>query len=203
MSVYADRRNDRSVFRRHGTDGGPAGQAGTARRLSGFAGQSRCVPPKARQRLKRKRRENGRRCTAGLCPVRTAHRRHEPPLWGAGGGTPAPSFPPFLREEMGALAGQAPPGGRASTRQADDIRPYRAGQFPRQLGFYQTGGAPGSSRPTGPAVAGANGRMISAPTEWGSYPPAGQARPARGHPGAGMGEPLIRPRGPPSPGGGR
>ncbi len=29
--------------------------------------------------------------------------------------------------------------------------------------------------------------MISAPTEWGSYLPAGQARPARGRPGAGMG----------------
>ncbi len=91
-----------SVFRRRGTDGGPAGQTGTARRLSRFAGQSRCVPPKARQRLSRNRRENGRRCAPGFCPVCTARRRHEPPFWGAGGGTPAPSFPPFLREEMGA-----------------------------------------------------------------------------------------------------
>ena len=91
-----------SVFRRRGTDGGPAGQTGTTRRLSRFAGQSRCVPPKARQRLSRNRRENGRRCAPGFCPVCTARRRHEPPFWGAGGGTPAPSFPPFLREEMGA-----------------------------------------------------------------------------------------------------
>ena len=42
--------------------------------------------------------------------------RHEPPYWGAPGGTPpAPSFPPFLREEMGAPAAQARPRGAPIT----------------------------------------------------------------------------------------
>ena len=36
-----------------------------------------------------------------------------PRFGGAGGTPPAPSFPPFLWEEMGAPAAQAPPGGRA------------------------------------------------------------------------------------------
>ena len=33
-----------------------------------------------------------------------------PRFWGSGGEAPDPSFPPFLREEMGAPAGQAPAG---------------------------------------------------------------------------------------------
>ena len=107
------------VFRRRGTDGGPAGQTGTARRLSRFAGQSRCVPPKARQRLSRNRRENGRRCAPGFCPVCTARRRHEPPFWGgAGGYSPGPFFhPAFFGKKAGPRPGRprreaGPPPGR-------------------------------------------------------------------------------------------
>ena len=56
---------------------------------------------------------DGRQCRPGLCPVYTAHRRHEPSVSGGAGGTPpAPSFPPFLWEEMGAPAAQARPRGR-------------------------------------------------------------------------------------------
>ena len=52
----------------------------------------------------------GRQCTPGSCQPVTAHRRHEPRLGGPGGAKPpGPSFPPFLREEMGAPAGQARP----------------------------------------------------------------------------------------------
>ena len=54
--------------------------------------------------------------TAAMSP-RTGGRRGVLP--------PAPSFPPFLWEEMGAPAAQAPAGGRASMGRADDIRPYR------------------------------------------------------------------------------
>ena len=38
------------VSQGHRTGGGPAGQAGTAQQLSGFAGSSRCGPPRARRR---------------------------------------------------------------------------------------------------------------------------------------------------------
>ena len=55
-------------------------------------------------------KRTGRASTPGSCFVCTAFRRHEPPYWGAPGGfSPGPFFPPFLREEMGAPAGQAPP----------------------------------------------------------------------------------------------
>ena len=84
---------------------------------------------------------DGRQCRPGLCPVYTAHRRHEPSVSGGAGGTPpAPSFPPFLREEMGAPAAQAcPPGGTPANNGGGKPPPYSAWQFPRQPGFYQTG----------------------------------------------------------------
>ena len=78
-----------------------------------------------------------------------------PRFGGSGGEAPDPSFPPFLREEMGAPAGQARPArgtpderattgrpcGRPSTfppaggrLRADDIRPYGPGNgFPHEI----------------------------------------------------------------------
>ena len=81
-----------------------------------------------------------------------------PRFGGCRGLLPRPFLSPrFLWKESGAPAGQAPPGGRASTRQADDIRPYRAGQFPRQPGFYQTDGAPSRRAPRGQRSRGQTG----------------------------------------------
>ena len=136
------------VFQRQGTDGGPAGQLGTTQRLSGLAGQSRCVPPKARRRRPKLRivrfragpKAHSLRWASSPHRTRFAGLRRGPQLpqapanraggnarpvfalsvqptaansprtgGGAGGTPPAPSFPPFLWEEMGAPAGQARP----------------------------------------------------------------------------------------------
>ena len=109
------------VFQRHGTGGGPAGAPGTAQQPSGFAGQSRCVPPEARQRLQHERQENERRCAVGLCPARTAHRRHEPPYWGAQGGRSPPAllFPHFFGKKWGPPEAGASPGGRPQVAPTD------------------------------------------------------------------------------------
>ena len=90
----------------------------------------------------------GRQCTAGLCPIRTAHRRQQTPYWGAGvegaGGAfdenpceasflkrrkaPRPFFPPISSGRNGG-PGRVGPRPRGHPRQVD--------------------GAPRSSRPTG------------------------------------------------------
>ena len=65
-----------------------------------------------------------------------------PVLGGAGGTPPAPSFPPFLREEMGAPAGQAP-AGRPSLHRAGGYYPPLQGTAvaTRRVGVFH-GGAP-------------------------------------------------------------
>ena len=65
-----------------------------------------------------------------------------PVLGGAGGTPPAPSFPPFLWEEMGAPAGQAP-AGRPSLHRAGGYYPPLQGTAvaTRRVGVFH-GGAP-------------------------------------------------------------
>ena len=170
------------VFQRHGTGGGPAGAPGTAQQPSGLAGQSRCVPPEARQRLQHERQENERRCAVGLCPARAAHRRHEPPYWGAQGGRSPPAllFPHFFGKKWGppssaqatdrSLPGgpesSFPPLGLLSPRRplrwvaaGAPLGPPREGAPPMNSGRPQVAPTDGRSTPL------ANlGRMISAPT---------------------------------------
>ena len=130
-------------------------------------------PPGARQRLKRTEKGTGRGCTPGFCLVCAARRagaRREagPPLSGRPQVAPTSSaqavdhslprkressFPPLgllLPTPTTSLGRRGGPIGRAeSYPRAPSLAPL--GQFTL-------------SRPTGPAVAGANGRMISAPT---------------------------------------
>ena len=100
----------------------------------------------------------GRQCRPGLCPVCTAHRRHEPPFWGSRGRSPWPFFPPISSGRNGGArrAGAPregaprrgnegtphpsglrpstfPPAGGGRLR-ADDIRPYGPGNgFPHEI----------------------------------------------------------------------
>ena len=130
---------------------------------------------------------------------------------------PAPSFPPFLREEMGAPAGQAPPREGVPRRENGEplIRPSvrTLGHLPPKGGkasggeYPSPGDTPADSGPArypplrqagepscrgrrpersrtarrgrrAPRAGGSGGGgMISTPTGWGSYPPAGQAPP--------------------------
>ena len=84
---------------------------------------------------------------------------------GAGGASDKnPAKPPSKKR-------RAPPGGTPANNGGGKPPPYSAWQFPRQPGFYQTGDHRSPLRtarrvvaPHGPAVAGADGRMISAPT---------------------------------------
>ena len=136
------------ALRRHGTDGGPAGQVGTARQLSGLAGWSMRAAQGAAAPVTKPKNGTGRGCTPGSCFVCTAFRRHEPPYWGVQGGRSPPALlsPLFLREEMGAPAAQAPAGRLASTRRADTIRPYGLGSWRTALvrpAPWQTAGRPG------------------------------------------------------------
>ena len=91
----------------------------------------RCGPPKARQRLSRNQKGTGRGCTPGSCFVCTAFRRHEPPYWGVQGGRSPPALlsPHFFGKKWGRPPRRHPPGGWASTRRADTIRPYGLGSW--------------------------------------------------------------------------
>ena len=140
----------------------------------------------------------GRGCTPGSCPVCTAFRRHEPPYWGAPGGfSPGPFFPPFLREEMGAPAGQAPPRQGAPRRENGEplIRPSVRTGAPsphRGEGFGWRVSVPGgySGRQRAGQVSGPYGRP-------GNHP-AGAAAPK----GVGRRAGVVARHGPVLPGGG-
>ena len=73
----------------------------------------------------------GRGCTPGSCFVCTAFRRHEPPYWGGQGGRSPPALlsPHFFGKKWGRPPRRHPPGGWASTRRADTIRPYGLGSW--------------------------------------------------------------------------
>ena len=73
----------------------------------------------------------GRGCTPGSCFVCTAFRRHEPPYWGVQGGRSPPALlsPHFFGKKWGRPPRRHPPGGWASTRRADTIRPYGLGSW--------------------------------------------------------------------------
>ena len=111
-------------------------------------------------------KRTGRGCTPGSCFVCTAFRRQEPPYWGAPGGfSPGPFFPPFLREEMGAPAGQARPArGHPREPSCRGRRPERSRTARRGRRAPRAGDSGG-------------GGILSTPTGRGSYPPAGQAPP--------------------------
>ena len=88
---------------------------------------------------------------------------------GAGGASDKnPAKPPSKKRRV--------PGGTPANNGGGKPPPYSAWQFPRQPGFYQTGDHRSPLRtarrvvaPHGPAVAGADGRMISAPTGRGDF----------------------------------
>ena len=108
----------------------------------------------------------GRGCTPGSCFVCTAFRRHEPPYWGVQGGRSPPALlsPHFFGKKWGRPPRRHPPGGLASTRRADTIRPYGLGSWRTAL--------------VRPAPWQTAGRVV--PHRWGARR-------------AGIGEPLIRP----------
>ena len=88
---------------------------------------------------------------------------------GAGGASDKnPAKPPSKKRRV--------PGGTPANNGGGKPPPYSAWQFPRQPGFYQTGDHRSPLRtarrvvaPYRPAVAGASGRMISAPTGLGDF----------------------------------
>ena len=94
----------------------------------------------------------GRGCTPGSCFVCTAFRRHEPPYWGGQGGRSPPALlsPHFFGKKWGRPPRRHPPGGWASTRRADTIRPYGLGSWrtalvrpaPRGRARFRTKSAP-------------------------------------------------------------
>ena len=108
----------------------------------------------------------GRGCTPGSCFVCTAFRRHEPPYWGVQGGRSPPALlsPHFFGKKWGRPPRRHPPGGLASTRRADTIRPYGLGSWRTAL--------------VRPAPWQTAGRVV--PHRWGARR-------------AGIREPLIRP----------
>ena len=113
-----------------------------------------------------------------------------PRFGGRRGNTPGPFFPPISSGRNGGARRVGGAGGASDKNPAKPPSkkrraprgtpanncggkppPYSAWQFPRQPGFYQTGDHRSPLRtarrvvaPHGPAVAGADGRMISAPT---------------------------------------
>ena len=64
------------------------------------------MPPRARQRLLHTCQSGGRQCAPGLCPVRTAHRRHGPRVQGRSPG----GFPTAFDTKSGARAESEAPG---------------------------------------------------------------------------------------------
>ena len=64
------------------------------------------MPPRARQRLLHTCQSGGRQCAPGLCPVRTAHRRHGPRVQGRSPG----GFPTAFDIKSGAPAESEAPG---------------------------------------------------------------------------------------------
>ena len=115
----------------------------------------------------------GRGCTPGSCFVCTAFRRHEPPYWGVQGGRSPPALlsPHFFGKKWGRPPRRHPPGGWASTRRADTVRPYGLGSWRTAL--------------VRPAPWQTAGRVV--PHRWGARR-------------AGIREPLIRPSGGKAPG---
>ena len=103
------------------------------------------MPFTAKRAIRNLCRRSGRRCAAGLCPVCTANRRHEPPYWGAGvegaGGAfdenPCEAtsknagpggFPTAFDTKSGAPAAQAPPGAPpAGGWRAEVVAPHVVG----------------------------------------------------------------------------
>ena len=131
-------------------------------------------------------RRSGRQCEVGFCPVRTAHRRHEPPFGGIQGAEPLALLSPhFFGKKWGRRrrpklrivrfrAGPKAHSLRWASSPHDDhsvgsprgphwARPRRVPGEWRATTGRPYGRRAESSRPTGPAVAGASGRMISAP----------------------------------------
>ena len=123
-------------------------------------------PPRRGSACHETKKGTGRGCTPGSCFVCTAFRRHEPPYWGVQGGRSPPALlsPHFFGKKWGRPPRRHPPGGWASTRRADTIRPYGLGSWRTAL--------------VRPAPWQTAGRVV--PHRWGARR-------------AGIGEPLIRP----------
>ena len=99
-------------------------------------------------------------------------------------------FPPLLTPKAAPRPGRPPPGGRASTGRADNIRPYRAGSCPpprrhppggwasieRATTGRPYGRRAGSSRPTGQRLRGQTGGYYPPLRAWQLAYRAGQAR---------------------------
>ena len=88
-------------------------------------------PPRRGSACHETKKGTGRGCTPGSCFVCTAFRRHEPPYWGVQGGRSPPALlsPHFFGKKWGRPPRRHPPGGWASTRRADTIRPYGLGSW--------------------------------------------------------------------------
>ena len=105
----------------------------------------------------------GWQCRPGLCPVCTAHRRHEPPYWGAQGGRSPPALlsPHFFGKKWGPRPGRPVPRGAPRCENVEPlIRPSVRTGAPSPFGGKASGGGYPPLRAR---------RLIRAP---GSYPRA-------------------------------
>ena len=147
---------------------------------SGFGGERRHSGGNELCRLRRSERSatcadeagGNARLVSALCVQPTAAispRTGGAGVEGAGGASDKnPAKPPSKKRRV--------PGGTPANNGGGKPPPYSAWQFPRQPGFYQTGDHRSPLRtarrvvaPYRPAVAGASGRMISAPTGLGDF----------------------------------